>query len=99
MPVSGTMPSSVRIISNFSSFKLSGDMVHRGEDSSILGEGTTGHNKTFAEKKSLPVGQDHGPVHLKKVLCSIQIRAESYGEKVIWNLLPLISSDTKSYYF
>ena len=69
-------------------------MVHRGEASSILGRG--GHNKTFVEHKSLPVGQHHGPVHLKKVLCSIQIRPESDGKKVIWNLLPLISSDTKS---
>ena len=45
LPVSGTMPSSVKIISNFSSLKLSGDMVHRGEDSSILRSwGREGHN-------------------------------------------------------
>ena len=97
LPVSGTMPSSVKIISNFSSLKLSGDMVHRGEDSSILRSwGREGHNLTTIIRSSSPVGQHHGPVHLEKVLCSIQVCAESYGEQVIGNLFSLISPNEKA---
>ena len=73
-------------------------MVHRGEDSSILGGGevTTKHLHNTMTKSRSPVREDHGPVHLKKVLCSIQICAEADGEKVIRNLLAFISSDPKS---
>ncbi len=72
-------------------------MVHRGEDSSILRSlGREGHDLTTIIKSSSPVGQDHRPVHLEKVLCSIQVCAESYGEQVIGNLFSLISPNEKA---
>ena len=56
-PVSGVVPSIVRMISNFSVIKSMGDTSHSGEASSILWDNTIGQNswkKSCVPSKSVP---------------------------------------------
>ena len=89
-PVSGVVPSSVRIISNLAVSRSSGDTAHSGERSSILSEGwERGWGEWTECGPRSPVGEHYGPVHLEEVLRAVQVGAELDGVEVVGDLLAL----------
>ena len=89
-PVSGVVPSSVRIISNLAVSRSSGDTAHSGDRSSILSEGwERGWGQWRVPSHRSPVGEHDGPVHLEEVLRAVQVGAELDGVEVVGDLLAL----------
>ena len=88
-PVSGVVPSSVRIISNLAVSRSSGDTAHSGDRSSILRVGSVGGDSGECGPLS-PVGEHDGPVHLEEVLRAVEVCPEADGEEVVRDDLALL---------